>query len=129
MHVVIDVELPLVHVMELQQVEACQVAGGVVEEHVFAARIRAVDASTVGAGVPIVDRGVELYSGVSACPGSIGDVIPQVDCGHGLVGNRVAALLLRLLQFGAPVEVPFAAGFHCVHELVVRPHRIVAVLA
>ncbi len=62
---------------ELQQVQAGQVAGGVVEEHVFAARIAGVDAGRVLRGVPAVDRGVVLHAGIAAMPGGFGDLVQQ----------------------------------------------------
>ena len=59
---------------ELHQVQAGQVAGRVVEEHVLAARIRGVDARRVLRGVPAVDRGVVLHAGIAAVPGGVGDL-------------------------------------------------------
>ncbi len=58
---------------ELHQVERREIAGRVVEMHVLAARIRRVDASAGGAGVPEVDGGVELHAGVAACVRGLGD--------------------------------------------------------
>src|SRR6185437_9159934 len=49
---------------ELHQVEAGEIAGGVVEEHVLRARIGRVDAGRVLGGVPAVDGGVVLHAGV-----------------------------------------------------------------
>ena len=73
----LDVERVVV-VEELQQVEAGQVAGRVVEVHVLRARVRAVDAAGGVRGVPAVDRGVELQAGVGALPGGLGDLAEQV---------------------------------------------------
>ena len=58
---------------ELHQVERREIARRVVEMHVLAARIRRVDASGGGAGVPEVDGGVELHAGVAACMRGLGD--------------------------------------------------------
>ena len=63
---------------ELQQVEAGQVAGGVVEEHVLAARIAGVDSCRVFRGVPAVDGGIVLHSGVAALPGGFGKFCQQI---------------------------------------------------
>ena len=63
---------------ELHQVEAGEVAGGVVEEHVLAARIAGVDAGGVLAGVPAVDGGVVLHAGVAALPGGFSDSVHDV---------------------------------------------------
>ncbi len=68
---------------ELQQVQAGQVAGGVVEEHVLAAGIASVDAGGVLRGVPAVDGGVVLHAGIAAVPGGVGNLVEQV---FGFVG-------------------------------------------
>ena len=72
-----DVELPAGG-EELEQVEAGEVAGRVVEEHVLAAWVGGVDAGRVLAGVPAVDGGVVLHSGIAALPGGVGDLVHQV---------------------------------------------------
>ena len=59
---------------ELQEIERCKVAGGVIEEHVLRAGIGRVDARRVFAGVPAIDGGVVLHAGVAALPGGFGDV-------------------------------------------------------
>src|ERR1019366_1461433 len=51
---------------ELQQIQAGQVAGGVVEEHVFAAGIAGVDSGCVLRSVPAIDGGVVLHAGIAA---------------------------------------------------------------
>ena len=103
---------------ELQQVEAGEVAGGVVEEHVLAAGIGGVDARRVLAGVPAVDGGVVLHAGVAALPGGFGDVV------HDVAG----AVLLdrRAVLDGAGDEG--AVGFDGVHELVGDADGVVGVL-
>ena len=63
---------------ELQQVQAGQVAGGVVEEHVFRARVAGVDAGRVLRSVPAIDRGVVLHAGIAAAPGGVGDLVEQI---------------------------------------------------
>ena len=63
---------------ELHEVEAGEVAGGVVEEHVLAAGIAGVDAGGVLGGVPAVDGGVVLHAGVAALPGGFGELVHEV---------------------------------------------------
>ena len=63
---------------ELEEVEAGEVAGGVVEEHVLGAGVRGVDAGGVLAGVPLVDGGVVLHAGVAALPGGFGELVHEV---------------------------------------------------
>ena len=75
---------------ELQQVHAGQVAGGVVEEHVFAARIAGVDAVGVLRRVPAVDGGVVLHAGIAAAPGGVGKFVEQVFGFESLHGAAIA---------------------------------------
>ncbi len=107
-------------VVERQQVHRRQIAGGVVEEHVFRARVRGDDRARGGAGVPVVDGGVELQAGIGARPGGVADLLPQIARLHGL-GDLAA--------FGAPEQVPVAVGFDRFEELVGDAHGVVGVLA
>ena len=74
----IYIELAGGGVVERQQVCGRQIAGGVVEEHVFRARIGGADIAGDLAGVPVVHRGVEVQSGVRRRPGGVADLLPQV---------------------------------------------------
>ena len=76
-------ELSLLFIPEFDEVEASEVAGGVVDEHVFGAGVRGSDGFVVAAGMPVVDGGVELESGVGACPGGACDFVPEFACGDG----------------------------------------------
>src|SRR5438270_67830 len=62
---------------ELQEIQTGEVAGRVVEEHVFAARIAGVDPVRVFRGVPAVDRGVVLHAGIAAVPSGFGNLAQQ----------------------------------------------------
>src|SRR5258708_13340508 len=62
---------------KLQQVQAGEIAGGIVEEHVFAARIAGVDAIGILRSVPAIDGGVVLHSGIAAVPGGLGNFAHQ----------------------------------------------------
>ena len=79
----LDVELAVL-VEELHQVERGQVAGRVVDVHVLGAGVGGVDAAAVRAGVPVVDRRVELHAGVAALPGRLGDLAQEVARVHRL---------------------------------------------
>ena len=63
---------------ELHQVEARQVARRVIEEHVLRAGIRRIDRCRVLAGMPLVDRGIELHAGIAAQPSGLGDLAHDV---------------------------------------------------
>jgi hypothetical protein len=70
------VEMRRLGIGEAHQVERCQVARGVVQEHVLAARVGGVDAPVRGAGVPLVDRGVVLQARIGARPCRVRDLVP-----------------------------------------------------
>ena len=103
---------------ELHQVEAGEIAGGVVEEHVLRAGIGRVDARGVLARVPAVDGGVVLHAGVAALPGSFGDVVHDV---AGAVLLDGSAVLDGPGEEGVVVE-------DGVHELVGDTDGVVGVL-
>ena len=115
--VALDIELVVV-VEQLQQVDAGEVAGGVIDVHVFAARVGSVDARRVGRGVPTVDGGVVLHPRVGTFPGGLGELPHEVACLDGL--HYVAG--------GDRPEVPVGVVDDGLHELVGDPHRIVGVL-
>src|SRR5271168_2685001 len=65
---------------ELQKIQAGEVAGGVVEEHVLAAGIAGVDPRRVFRCVPAVYGGVVLHAGIAAVPGGFGNFLEQIFC-------------------------------------------------
>jgi hypothetical protein len=67
-----------VRVDELHQVEAGEVARGVVEEHVLGARVARMDAIRVGRGVPVVDGRVVLDARVAADVRRLGHLVEDV---------------------------------------------------
>src|SRR5262245_22277387 len=77
MLVALDIEAAI-SLAEGHQVERGEIAGRVVEEHVFRAGIRGPDLARRGAGVPVVDRRVELDAGIGAGPGGVADIFPEV---------------------------------------------------
>ena len=113
----LHVEL-VVLVEERQQVHGGQIAGRVVEVHIFAARVAAVDAARHRRRVPAVDGGVVLQARVGALPGRVGDLAEQVAGGHGPDDRAVRARR----------QLPVAPVDHGLHELVGHPHRVVGVL-
>ena len=118
MRVVLDVEGAVLAVVELQQVDRRQVAGGVVEEHVLAAGVGCVDASRLRAGVPLVDGGVVLDAGVGAVPRCGADLVPEV-----AGGDRLGDVAV-----GPTDEVPLGIGVHGAEELAGQTDRVVGVL-
>ena len=104
---------------ELQQVQRGKVAGRVVEEHVFRAGVGCADRARLGAGVPVVDGGVELDAGVSRCPGRVADAVPEF---AGFEGLGDLAVL-------AGEQLPILVFVDGVQEFVGDADRVVRVLA
>jgi len=113
-----SVEMPAL-AAEGHEVQGGEVAGRVVEEHVFRARVGRIDAAARRAGMPLVDGGVVLQAGIGAGPGRLGDLFPQIP---GL--ERFMNLAVD-----AADQVPLAALQHALEEVVGDPHRVVGVLA
>jgi hypothetical protein len=65
-------------VEEGEQVQRGQVAGRVVQEHVFRARVGGADLAGRRAGVPVVDGGVNWMPGSARGPGGMADLLPQL---------------------------------------------------
>ena len=63
--------------LELHQVERSEIAGGVIEEEIFAAGIGRILPAGSLAGVPLVNRGIELHSGIAADVRALGDFLQQ----------------------------------------------------
>src|SRR3546814_8917596 len=85
-----DVKGPI-RAAELHQVYGCEVARGIVQEHVFRARIRGVDPAGIRTGMPVVDRGVELYARIGRGPGGIADLLPELTGLEGFLDLAVDA--------------------------------------
>ncbi|OQA37758.1 MAG: hypothetical protein BWY56_00657 [Acidobacteria bacterium ADurb.Bin340] len=101
------------------QVQGGQIAGRVIQEHVLGAGIARVDAAILGAGVPVVDGGVELQARIGAGPGGVVHLGPEVPGAEGLGG----------LAVDAPGELPVAVPLQGPHEGIGHSHGVVGVLA
>jgi len=102
----------------MDQVEAGQITGGIVEEHIFRTGVTRVDASAFRAGVPLVDGGIELQTGIGTLPCTEQNFLPQVtrlDHPCGLAG---CALTKR----------PDVVIFNRLHELIGHADSIVRIL-
>ena len=119
MFVIGDVDALRCLILELQQVQRGKVAGRVVEEHVFRARVRSADRAFGRRGVPVVHGGVEVQAGVGRCPGGVGNLFPEI------------ARLQRLhdLAVLAGGEVPVAVIFDGTQEVILQRNGVVGVLA
>ncbi len=106
-------------VEEGQQVHRRQVAGGIVEEHVFRARVRPTDRPILRAGVPSVDRIMELDARIGTGPGGMAHLIPQI------------TRLDRLgdLAISPADQCPVSIIFHRLQEGIRHADRVVGVLA
>ena len=104
---------------ELQQVERGQIARRIVEEHVFRTRVRRDDGPRDRAGMPVVDRRVELDAGIGRGPGGITDLLPQL-----LRLQRLVRLAVEPAR-----QLPIRIGFHRAQKLVGDADGIVGILA
>ena len=114
-----NVELARHRIAELQQVQGGEVAGRIVEEHIFRTRIRGADLARRRAGVPVVDGGVVLDARVGRGPRRKGNLVPQ---GGSLdrAGDLAGQPRLQL-----PVEIALDGE----QELVGDANRVVGILA
>ena len=103
---------------ELEQVQRGEVTRRVVEEDELAARVGREDPVRRLAGVPLVDRVVELQPRIGALPGRLGHLHPQL--------ARVEAI--DHLARGALGRLPGAVLVDGRHETVLDAHRVVRVL-
>ena len=103
----------------MDKVKAGQIAGRIVKEHIFRTGIARVDASAFRAGMPFVDGGIELQTGVGALPRTEQNFLPQVTrLDHSC---RLA---------GCPLtQVPDIVICYRFHELIGHPDGIVRILA
>ena len=92
----------------MEKVDAGKVASGIVDVHVFRARVRTIDATGVARGVPVVDRGVELHAGVGAFPGRLRDLTHEIASTNGLDDFATVH----------GTQVPIGVVDHGLHELV-----------
>ena len=115
--VVLGLEFTLV-IDKGHQVQAGQVAGRVVEEHVLGAGITRVDAARVLDRVPLVDRGVVLNAGVAADMRRFRHRAKQ----H--VGPNRVDRLARDHR----LSLPCATNLGRLHEIFSHAHRVVCVL-
>ena len=101
------------------EVNAGEIAGRVIEKHVFAARVACIDPTRIGAGVPSVDRGVVLDTRVTTLPGHLRHSL------HDFAGLVFRSALTRI---GDPTCFPFRILNHGIHEIVRGAHREVCIL-
>ncbi len=104
---------------EGQKVHRGQVTRRVIEEHIFGTGVRAADLTVFRAGVPGVDRVVELNARIGTGPCGVTDVLPQIASVDGL-GD---------LAIGAAQQLPFGVVFDGLEERIGDAHGVVGVLA
>ena len=113
----LDIEVA-VRRLELHQVQRGEIARGVVEEEIFRAGVRGILPIRAFAGVPFVDRGIELHSRIAADMRAFGDFAQQ----------RASVFAFARLPIGHATRPPFAAFERGFHELVAYAHAQVFVL-
>ena len=104
--------------LEFHQVQRGEVAGGVIEKEIFRAGIGGILPRRSFAGMPFVNRGVELHPGIAADMGAFGDFAQK----------RARILVLAGRAVAHPARPPFAVLDCGVHEFVAHAHAQVFVL-
>ncbi|MNV19016.1 hypothetical protein D3C71_1098590 [compost metagenome] len=119
MFIVGDVDALRRLILELQEVQRGKVAGRVVEEHVFRARVRSADRAFGRRGVPVVHGGVEVQAGIGRRPGGVGNLFPEV---AGLQRLHHLAVL-------AGGEVPVTVILDSAQEVILQRDGVIGILA
>ena len=110
--------LKLTVLKERQQIHRRQIAGGIIKEHVFAARVRSADRAVFGACVPRVHGVMILDARIGAGPCGMADLLPQITRLDDLGDLAVAAV----------DQLPVAVVFHGLQEGVRHTDGVVGVL-
>ncbi len=97
-------------ILELNKVQRSKIAGRIVEEHVFRARVGCADRAGSRAGVPVVHGRVEVQAGICRCPCGMRNLFPQVARLQGLHDLAVAACR----------QIPVAVVFNCAQEVILQ---------
>ena len=98
--------------LELEQIQRRQIAGGVIEKKIFAAGIGRILPASSFAGVPFVNRGIELHSRIAADVGAFRDFPEQ--CPRFFAFAR--------LSIDHPTRPPFPIGQSRFHEFIAHAH-------
>jgi hypothetical protein len=94
---------------KLHKIQRREIAGRVIQKHIFRARIRRIDPRSILRRVPPVDGGVVLHTRVATLPCSLGDLVQQLARLKGLHRSMVAHAARRELLI----------LYHRLHELIV----------
>ena len=103
---------------ELHQVQTREIARGIIEEHVLAARVRRIDRPGLRTGVPVVDRRVILHARVATKVRTLCHLSQQI--------LRVVCDVLLAIR--DVVGLPFLIVQRGLHELVGYANRKIRVL-
>ena len=105
--------------VEFQQVHRRQVTGGVVQEHIFRARVGPTDRAIFWACVPVVDGIVVLDAGIGTGPCRVAHLFPQIAGFDGFGGFAVFAI----------DQFPVCVFFNGIKKRICYADRVVGVLA
>ena len=103
---------------ELHQIQRSQIARSIIEEQIFRARVRGILTACAFAGVPFVDRRIELHPRIATDVCSFGNLAQQ--------GARLFAFARFAVRYAA--RPPFAPFQRCVHKFIAYPHAYIFVL-
>ena len=109
---------PPVFGAELHEIERCEIARGVIQEHILGAGVGRVNAVGIGARIPAVDRGVKLHARIAALPRRLRNLVHHLPRGQ----------RFRATAVGDVLQTPVLPLRHRLHKLVGRTHGIVGIL-
>ena len=113
----LDIEIAL-RSLELHQIQRRKIARRVIEEEIFRAGISGILPIRAFAGVPFVNRGIELHSRIAADMRSFGDFAQQ----------RASIFAFARLPIEHPTRPPLAAFQSRFHKFVAHPYADIFVL-
>ena len=100
------------------QIQTDQVAGRIVQKHVFAARIRCINAVCILRCVPAIDGGIVLHARIAALPGGF----------RNGTHHFASFVTLHRLVGTACTGPPIGIFSNSLHELIADTHRVIGVL-
>ena len=119
----------LVGFQKLQKVYRGEIAGGVIQKHVFAAGIAGIYPPVGRTGVPLVYRRIVLHAGIGACPGGISDIVPEFAGFHLPAGFWRPVFFPGFFKLRPPKKLPVFVAVYRLQKFLRYSDGIVGILS